>query len=421
MPVIALSAKKMKSLTCPDAMGKQNIHDAQCKGLVLELRSSGGRTWYFRYRDSYGRQHQLRLGSASDISLEQARQMTDQLRARVAMGEDPAEEKRTQRATPTLAEFVSTMYLPHAQSYKRSWDTDETLLRCHILPYLGQHRLDAITRGDLVEVFARHRATHKPGSTNRLIVLVRYLFNCALKWEVAGVTRNPSHGIELFPNPNVCERYLTTEESQRLLEALSHSQSSMLRYIIPMLLVTGARRNEVLHAKWDDFDFERRIWTIEKNKTGKPRHVPLSDAALQLLETVPRVEGSYVFANPKTGQPYVHLHGAWDWARKRARLPDLRIHDLRHSFASFLVNNGRSLYEVQRILGHTQVKTTQRYSHLSQDSLLSAANTVQSVVPLENWLLDQQPSKKVAANEDEAYTAGAVHETDVHETEESTA
>lgn len=179
------------------------------------------------------------------------------------------------------------------------------------------------------------------------------------------------------------ERYISQEEAQRLFEALEASDSKMLKYIVAMLLLTGARKREVLDARWSDFDLENRLWRIEFNKTGKPRHVPLSDGALQLLASLPRREGcDYAFANPDTGKPFVSFFYSWDTARKRAGMADVRIHDLRHSFASFLINGGRSLYEVQKILGHTQVKTTQRYAHLSHDSLVAAANTAVVSVPL---------------------------------------
>lgn len=151
----------------------------------------------------------------------------------------------------------------------------------------------------------------------------------------------------------------------------------MLRYIIAGLLLTGARKRELLDAKWKDFDLEKRIWTVQFNKSGKPRYIPLSDGMLTLLSEIPRFEYcEWVFPNPATLKPYVHFFRSWDTARKRAGLPDLRIHDLRHTFASFLINSKRSLYEVQRILGHAESKTTQRYAHLSQDSLLEAAGTV---------------------------------------------
>ena len=123
----------------------------------------------------------------------------------------------------------------------------------------------------------------------------------------------------------------------------------------------------------EDFDLERRLWRIPTTKLGKPRHVPLSDGVLNLLSTVPRSE-TYTFGNLETGNPYVSIYYAWDSARRKAGLGEVRMHDLRHSFASLLINSGRSLYEVQKLLGHTQIKTTQRYAHLAPETLLAASN-----------------------------------------------
>ena len=137
----------------------------------------------------------------------------------------------------------------------------------------------------------------------------------------------------------------------------------------------------MLDARWEDFDLDRQQWRIPVTKAGKPRHVPLSNGVLQLLASVPRDNDCpWVFANPNTHKPYRSFFYSWNTARKQAGLSDVRIHDLRHSFASFLVNAGRSLYEVQKILGHTQVKTTQRYAHLSQDTLIDAANAAMNVM-----------------------------------------
>jgi integrase len=148
-----------------------------------------------------------------------------------------------------------------------------------------------------------------------------------------------------------------------------------------MLILTGARKREVLDARWEDFDFNRRIWRIPMSKLGKARHVPLSDGALNILGTIPHRDGvAWAFANPDTGKPFVSIFCAWDTARKSVGLNDVRVHDLRHSHASFLVNAGRTLYEVQHILGHTQVKTTQRYAHLSHDTLLDATNSVNTTL-----------------------------------------
>jgi len=142
-----------------------------------------------------------------------------------------------------------------------------------------------------------------------------------------------------------------------------------------------ARKREVLDARWQDFDFERRSWRIHTTKHGRPRHVPLSDGAVSLLNSMPRIaECEWAFPNPKTKKPYVSIHYSWDTVRKQAGLQDFRLHDARHSFASFLVNAGRTLYEVQHLLGHTQIKTTARYSHLSQDTLLDASNAATRAV-----------------------------------------
>jgi integrase len=147
-----------------------------------------------------------------------------------------------------------------------------------------------------------------------------------------------------------------------------------------MLILTGARKREVLDARWEDFDFERRSWRIHTTKLGKPRFVPMSDGVIALLELVPRYECDWVFPNKKTLKPYASIFYSWNAARTKANLSDVRIHDLRHSYASFLVNAGRSLYEVQRLLGHTQSKTTQRYAHLSHDTLLDATNAANKAV-----------------------------------------
>jgi integrase len=144
---------------------------------------------------------------------------------------------------------------------------------------------------------------------------------------------------------------------------------------------TGARKREALDARWEDFDFERRLWRIPTTKLGKPRHVPLSDGVLSLLTSMPRsLKSPYVFANPKTGKAYVSFFASWDTARTKAGLSDVRVHDLRHSFASLLINSGRSLYEVQKLLGHTQIKTTQRYAHLAPETLLDASNAATHAV-----------------------------------------
>jgi integrase len=306
--------------------------------------------------------------------------MADKYRTMIAMGEDPAMEKALKKQVPTLSTFIHEHYLPFVKGYKKSWKCDQGLLRKHIEPIWGTKYLDQITKADVIALMAKHRTTHAPGSCNRLLILIRYLFSLPTKWDMPGVPKNPTAGIPLMKEDNIKERYLSTEEAQRLYEVLTHSDNHRLQYIIPMLILTGARKREVLDARWEDFDYERRLWRIHTTKLGKPRFVPMSDGVINLLATTPRHDCEWAFPNPKTLKPFVSIFNSWDSARREAGLADVRIHDLRHSYASFLVNAGRSLYEVQRLLGHTQIKTTQRYAHLSHDTLLDATNSVNTTL-----------------------------------------
>jgi len=381
MPKQKLTQQFVERITPPKKV-KADYFDTEMPGLMLRVMPTGTKTYSCRYRDTRGKQGERSLGSARVLKLSEARQCVRDIRAKLAMGEDPFETRRTLKAVPTFAAFVETAYMPHIKGYKRSWSTDECLLRNHILPKLGNLYLDEIKRQHLIEVFSEHRSTHKPASTNRVIILCRYIFNCALKWEVEGVARNPTAGINLFPENNKRERYLNDDEALRLFESLEASPNPLLPFIIAMLLLTGARKREVLDAKWQDIDLDKRLWRIEFNKAGQTRHAPVSEGMLSLLEKLPRLPGNdYLFPNPKTGKPFVSIFHSWDTSRRKAGLKDVRIHDLRHSFASYLINQGHSLYEVQNLLGHTQVKTTQRYAHLSQDSLLNAADSAAASVP----------------------------------------
>jgi integrase len=382
MPKILLTKQFVKEAACPAGQKRIEFFDTKTKNFSLEVRDTGGKTYYRRIRDTRGAVRQIRLGDERDLPLADARKLAEEVGRRVAMGQDPIEEKRIARAVPTFAQFIDEQYLPYVKNYKRSWGTDVSLLKNHLLPRFGKHHLDTITRQDIVKMHADRKAEGAAaGSANRLLIMMRFIFNLALRWEVPGVKANPCTGVPLMAVDNKKERYLSQDEAKRLYDAVCVSENTMLKYIVPMLILTGARKREVLDAQWVDFDLERRIWRIPTTKAGKARHVPLSDGVMHLLSTMPR-DSQWVFPNPDTSKPFVSVYCAWHTARTKAELADVRMHDLRHSFASLLINAGRTLYEVQHILGHTQVKTTQRYAHLSQDTLLAAANTATVAINL---------------------------------------
>ena len=283
--------------------------------------------------------------------------------------------------TPTLAQLVSERYLPHARATKRSWHSDETILRIHILPALSRLTLDEIRSERIAELINGMPANgYASGTTNRVLVLLRYIFNLARKWKVPGIGANPTAGISMAPEVHR-QRFLTAEETRRLIAAIDEEQNQVAAQAIKLLSLTGGRRSEITQAKWEYLDWQRRTLLVPVSKSGKPRTIALNGAAIALLQLVPRVPGSeYIFPSPYSGHPFASLFYPWDRIRRRAGLDDVRLHDLRRSFASFLVNEGVSLYVVQGLLGHTQVRMTQRYAHLAPQTLLDAAEVVATVI-----------------------------------------
>jgi len=382
MPKLLFSEKIIKSIACPVGKDKYVLIDSATKNLLCEIRPNGRKTYFLLWQNTHGKRRLTRLGDACDITVKQAQDLANQYRSKIAMGEDPAAEKNIKKSVPTFEQFIAERYIPFVLSYKKAANSDDSYLRNQILPVLGKKYLDEITRKDIIDFHhGLHSKGYKPGTCNRSLILLRYAFNLAIKWEIPGVKTNPTKDVALLNDQEgKKERYLSKEETERLYGVLKDSDNALLQYIVPMLILTGARKMEVINARWEDVDLDRRQWRIPITKAGRPRYVPLSSGVLHLLANVPHKEDNpWVFPNPKTGKPYISIFNSWNAARIAAGLADVRIHDLRHSFASFLVNAGRSLYEVQRILGHTQIKTTQRYAHLSQDTLLDAADAAHQV------------------------------------------
>ncbi len=383
MPV-RFTNEYLKSLKLPTGKLKFSATDAEQRGLVFDLTQSGG---YFQYRYTInGRQRSISLGRFGPITVKEARTKAAEHERSIALGHDPQEVRRELRETPVYADFLMGQYMPHVRSYKRSHDTDLSVIRNHIVPAMGHLRMSDIKKLDINE-FVRKRVEEglAPGTINRLVVLIRYSFNLAIEWETPGIEANPASGVRPLRENNKIERYLSDEEAMRLKESLTVSINPMLAVIVAMLLVTGARKREVLDARWEDIDVLNAIWRIPTSKSGKARHIPLTDPVRRVLNLakhrLSEVMGSakatkcpWIFPNPKTGSPFVSIFYAWDTARIKAGLPEVRIHDLRHTFASTLVNSGVPIYEVQKILGHQHIRTTERYAHLAPERLQVSAS-----------------------------------------------
>ncbi len=380
MPKATLDAAFVRTVACP-GKGKIDYYDNAITGFILEVRSSGGKTYHLRYRDAHGKQCQHKIGDAKSISFDKARTSAEKLRSRVVLGESPIEEKKMLRTIPTLAELYRDTYLPHLQNTRRNMGSDLSFWKVHLLPGFGHKHLDELKPQEISDAQkAMRKDGYAAGTSNKWIVQIRYAYAVAKKFGIPGSDVNPAAGLKQFQVEGR-ERFLSKEETQRLRDAVEQSENTQLKYIVALLLMLGCRKRELLDAKWEHFDLERRNWRIPLSKSGKSRNVPLSSAVVETLAQLPRwSECPYVLPNPMTRKPFTGIHVAWDTARKRAGLPGVRMHDLRHTFASNLVNAGHSLFVVSKALGHTNTLMTQRYSHLSDETLFAAADAAANAI-----------------------------------------
>ena len=195
---------------------------------------------------------------------------------------------------------------------------------------------------------------------------------------------NPASRVPLFHEDNKMENYLDDQQLKQLMTVLTTDDNRAVCQILTYLLSTGARLNEALSAKWENVDIAKRVWIIpaSNSKSKRVRSVPLNDSAINIISQLKTESYSHLFINQQSQKPYTTIHKVWGRLREKAGLKHLRIHDLRHQYASFLVNDGRTLYEVQQILGHSDPSVTQRYAHLSTKALQDAANSASLAIQL---------------------------------------
>ncbi len=276
-----------------------------------------------------------------------------------------------------LDAFVENVYLPHIQLRKRSWRVDERIARQHLSSAFGHYPLASMNRLE-VEAWLQDLSSCglAPATCNRILAVLKSICTLALAHGALLPGQSPCAGVSSFKIHTHHERYLSSDEAGRLMRALETSlrpEAAAIR----LLLLTGARKSEILKARWENLRLDQRLLTVPLSKSNKPRHIPLSDEAIAVIRSLRREpDCPWLFPGHVPGKPLSDIYLFWNDLRQRLRLADVRIHDLRHTFASFLVNAGHTLYEVQKLLGHSDPRTTMRYAHLEQASLVAAAQTV---------------------------------------------
>jgi integrase len=365
----------VKSLTAP-SKGNKITYDNTVQGFGIRVTATGAKSFILNYWIK-GRERRYTIGTFPDWRVSAAREQARRLRASVDLGDDPLAKEQSDRKAPTVAELCERYIDEHLPKKRpRSQQEDRDLIRTRILPALGGHKVADVSYDDVSALHRKITKEKRPVRANRTVALLSKLFSLAsTKWKLR--PDNPAKGIDRNPE-QPRERYLTPDELARLSDALDKHPNESAANAIRFLLLTGARRNEVLTATWEQFNLSVGTWTkpASNTKQKKSHHVPLSLPAIELLRQLRRGTNSdIVFAVGKDG-----LRFHWAAIRKVARLSDVRLHDLRHSFASILASGGASLPEIGKLLGHSNTATTARYAHLQIDPLRELANRVGAAV-----------------------------------------
>ena len=361
---------------------RQVLWDDAVKGLGVRLLPTDRKVFILSYRIG-NRKRQLTLGDFGVLTLQQARNLARQRLVEVIGGTDPLVQREKERNGDTVRDLAERYLTEHAEPKKKpsSVRSDRQLWRTHVLPALGHRKVADITRADIAELHARV-GKKTPGAANRTIALLSKAFNLAELWELRDDGTNPCRHIKRFKERKL-ERYLSGEEMARLGEVLAEStEPPEAIAAIRLLLLTGCRSGEILPLKWDYVDFGHGCLRLPDSKTGA-KVVPLGAAALELLSRLPQVEDNPYVLPGRGGRGHlVGLRHIWARLREKAGIPDVRVHDLRHSFASVGASGGLGLPIIGKLLGHRSPLTTARYSHLADDPVKQAADRISEEIAM---------------------------------------
>jgi integrase len=354
--------------------------DESLPGFGLRVRRSGHKAYVVQYRKSR-RTPRITIGPTTRLKADEARRRARELLAEVSLGGDPAAERDGERAQPTMAELAERYIQVHAIPKKRpsSARSDASNLANHVLPRLGTRTVVDVTRADIANLHYEMRDT--PGAANRVLALISKMMNLAESWGIRQDGSNPCRHVERYPERKL-ERFLSNEELFRLGQALHEAERHQIEMpvvvaAIRLLLFTGARLSEVLNLRWEQVDFERSLANLSESKTGK-KVIFLSPPALEIIESRRGTSDTWILEGREAGKALVNLRKPWHRIRAAAGLGDVRLHDLRHSFASVGAAGGFSLPIIGGLLGHKHPATTARYAHLAADPLRQANDLIGS-------------------------------------------
>lgn len=358
------------------------IWDDQQSGFGVKILSSGRKTYLVQYRigGRGGKTRRVTLGVHGSITSEQARGEAKKVLGQAAIGNDPLAERDALREAQTVAEILKIFMSDHvdAKLAKNSRDSYAAIIRLHLPEKFKSMLIGNVTRQDVARI--HHGMRSGVAMANKTLAVLSKFFNWCEKFGYRNDHTNPCKHIEKYKEiPRT--RFLSPQEQTRLWSVLDRVEKERLATLysvnaLRVIILTGARLREILHLKWAEIDLDRGVLNLSKSKTGA-KTIYLNETAVVILRKMPKqFDNPYVFCGLRTGQPIQEIQKAWQRIRKLADIEDVRIHDLRHTFASVAVMNGMSLPMIGALLGHSQPRTTARYAHLAADPLREAAELV---------------------------------------------
>lgn len=351
--------------------------DAEVKGFGVHIHPTGRRTYVIQYKKGR-RTRRMTLGTHGALTPDQARGLAKMHLGKVAQGNDPAEAKRRQRTAPTMAALCERFLTEYAayQCKPTTIRGYETVVRNNIKPHIGTHLIQDITREDVAALHYKLRDT--PYQANRTLMVLSKMFNLAEDWGLRPDGTNPTRRIKKYREEEK-KRYLSQDEQRTLGEVFETllSEGSETIHVVSafiLLILTGCRRNEIATLKWESVHYNHL--DLPDSKTGR-RRIPLPREASDILSKLPRREGNpYVILGATQDGHITDLERPWRRIREKAGLQDVRIHDLRHTYASMAMQSGIDPFTLKEILGHKNLSTTLRYAHLADDAVQKAAGQV---------------------------------------------